>query len=384
MDRSILKNEINSNNSKGKSVVKKAMILCLVFICAAVATMSGCTKKVRKTPFEWVEKAELGSETTVQDLDPQYNGRCFNEGDVFCFSFSNSGITFGFKGTSLELEFLSEGDYVAVYIDDDEQRLVIAKNDSYMKIAEGLAADTIHEVTISRRSEGNGQGGFSRIKHIKISDGGTFYTKSYERPRKRIDVLGDSITCGWGNLYDPAKPDATVAEMEDGTKTFATMLADHYDADLTNVSISGIGVGVETNSPYPLLPVYKIDGPNRPHDFTKNVPDLVIIELGTNDASCGNTGDVFIEHAKEYITFLRSVYPEVPIVWYYGIMGESLKPEIETVIKSFTDAGDKNLYAFFTASNPEEKAGGAGHPSLETHIRMAEELCKFLDKNVKW
>lgn len=346
--------------------------------------MCGCERKPKRAKFDWVERTGVGTETNVKELEPRLNGKYFYTNDtVYNFGFSGGGISFGFKGSSLEVDFLGCKSYIAAYIDDMEEIVIIANDPGYIKVVDGLDPDKIHSVTLTRRNEGNGGEGSTKIAGIRISDGGKYYVKDYKNGRKRIEVLGDSICCGYGNLYDPAHPVDNSLDMEDGSKTFATMLADYYDADLTTCCISGIGVGNAANSPWPLLPVYKSEG-GQPHDFTKNIPDVVIIELGTNDHACGNTGDEFVENATNYIEFIRGNYPDVPIIWYYGVMGDTLKPQIESVVKKFNDAGDDKVFCLFTVQDAKEAPGGAGHPSLETHERMAKELEKFINKNVKW
>lgn len=102
-------------------------------------------------------------------------------------------------------------------------------------------------------------------------------------------MLGDSIACGYGNLWTGEEPE-NVTKWEDGTNTYATMVAQRFGASLDMVAISGIGAGNAKNEPYPILPVYKQrdNSVTEPADFGSFVPDVVIIGLGTNDVGRQN------------------------------------------------------------------------------------------------
>ena len=308
-------------------------------------------------------------------------GRYYATAKYYVFRYPASGIMFGFKGTSLEIDFGGETTtnrcWVKVSIDDNEPIVINVTGRGFIKVAEGLS-NTVHVVKVQKRDEGN-NGIDMSLKKIRISEGGTFYSFSYKNERKRIEVLGDSITCGWGNLTGIVAPQTSdYRELEDGTDTYATNLAEILDADLATIAISGIGVGNSSNMPYPILPSYKTDG-NRNHDFTKNIPDLVIINLGTNDVSCGNTGDEFIQYGLELVRFIRSNYGDVTIIWTYGIMGNSLTDQIMVIINTLILEGDSHIFFLPEETKSGEAIGGAGHPTIYTGRRLAEELALFIN-----
>ncbi len=383
--------------------MKKLYRMILVALCAIMGlSVVGCsndpgTPKETATPevtaeptpeptpvieYTWKDLEAESTEIAVAKLKPTIIGRVITSATSYTFNYSSGGVEFGFTGTSLSVDFNKCGAWVAVYVDDMEEIVINATEKGLVQVVGGLSADQIHCVRIQKRSESNA--GQMIIKTVKIDDGAKFYVKEYKSQRKRIEVLGDSIACGYGNIYGLiTKTTDSYLEEEDGTQTFATMLADYYQADLCVCCISGIGVGNSKNSPWPILPSYKMDG-NKKHDFTKDIPDLLIIELGQNDFACGNTGDEFIEYAHQLVDFIRGNYPDVPIIWYYGIMGEALFDQIDTVVKSYNDAGDKNIYFLKTHMDENEPQGGAGHPSVTTMRRMTNELVEFISKTLSW
>lgn len=79
------------------------------------------------------------------------------------------------------------------------------------------------------------------IRNVKINPGGQFYSAK-EPPARKLLVLGDSIACGYGNIYTDGDTSKGTTAYEDGCQTFATMLAEQYNAQLEVVAISGIGI----------------------------------------------------------------------------------------------------------------------------------------------
>ncbi len=332
--------------------------------------------------YTWKKLEAATTEIAVGKLKPTVLGRYIKGNTTYTFAYSASGIEFGFTGTSLSVDFNGCAAWAAIYVDDMEEIVIHATEKGLVEVVSGLAPNHVHCVRIQKRSESNA--GQMTIKKVKIDDNAQYYVKEYKSPRKRIEVLGDSITCGWGNLTGTVtNVSGSYLEEEDGTQTYATMLAEHYNADLSTCCISGIGVGNSRNEPYPILPSYKTDG-SRLHDFTQDIPDLVIIGLGTNDVSYGNTGDEFVQYAHQLIDFIRGNYGSVPIIWYYGVMGESLFSQIDSIVRSYNDAGDGNIYFLKTHSYPDEPLGGAGHPTVATMGRMKNELVSFISEKLGW
>lgn len=318
-------------------------------------------------------------------------GRHHEKDGALAFCNSSTGIGFAFYGSALAVELDSTSfaanleSYATVYVDDREPVVVKITEARYYTVAKNLNEKTVHNVRILKRSEANQ--GEMLIRSLKISAGGKFYTAVQNTSGRKIQVLGDSITCGVGNLY--VSGDATQSlDYEDGCQTYATMLAEQFHAELDLVAISGIGVGNSQNQPWPLLPVYKKadNSSNISFDFESFVPDVVIISLGTNDDACGNTGDEFYANACEYIYTIRENYPKAYILWTYGVMSQNNINNIRKVIIDLKALGDDRLY-FVPLDKPsgdELPLGLYGHPSLKTHQRMASVLANQIKQLTGW
>lgn len=57
----------------------------------------------------------------------------------------------------------------------------------------------------------------------------------------------------------------------------------------------------------------------------------------------------------------------------------------ETIVQEVNAAGDKKVFSFaFAAGSSDEGLGTDGHPSMATHIRMADTLEKKLSEIWGW
>lgn len=319
------------------------------------------------------------------------SGRSYLEGGDLAFCNSNAGIRFAFKGTALSVDFAStayvknEETYANVFIDDREPVTIKIGRAGYQVIATGLQDGVVHQVRIAKRSDANI--GAMIIRNLKINVGGTFATAEAPQTNRRILVLGDSITCGYGNLYESGEAPSAVV-FEDGTNTFATMLAERCQAELEVVAISGIGIGNSRNTPFPLQPVYEQED-NRskmPLDTKRFVPDLVVISLGTNDDAQNATQTEIRDGTIKFIRKIHEDFPKAKIVWTYGIMSRNCMQTLQSTIDGLIAAGDKQL-AFVPLEAPkgeELPLGLAGHPNLKMHARMAEELLPAVKKLTGW
>ena len=357
------------------------------------------TKPVISSPTKTATTTEGGAATVpsqsnvlrVTAKNVTISGRSYLEGGDLAFCNSNAGIRFGFKGTALSVDFAStayvknEETYANVFIDDREPVTIKIGRAGYQVIATGLQDGVVHQVRIAKRSEDNI--GAMIIRNLKINVGGTFTTAEEPKTNRRILVLGDSITCGYGNLYESGESPSAVV-FEDGTNTFATMLAERCQAELEVVAISGIGIGNSRNTPFPLQPVYEQED-NRskmPLDTKRFVPDLVVISLGTNDDAQNATQTEIRDGTIKFIRKIHEDFPKAKIVWTYGIMSRNCMQTLQNTIDELIAAGDKQL-AFVPLEAPrgeELPMGLAGHPNLKMHARMAEELLPAVKKLTGW
>ena len=127
-------------------------------------------------------------------------------------------------------------------------------------------------------------------------------------------------------------------------------------------------------------------------DFSKFVPQVVCINLGTNDTSTtGADPDLLLKGYKDLYAKVRKSYPKAKIVLLCGSMmrGETdlpmAKAAMDQCMRDAHSAGDKEVYRFdFTPQNGDLGFGASWHPSYKQHEKMAGELTPYLKKLMNW
>ena len=293
-----------------------------------------------------------------------------------------SGIEFNanVKG-SVYLDIRSSDDaYFTVFIDGVRQRgrskVSGGRTATRLKIAE-FSDMGEHNIRVLKQTEA--QYATADFKTLVI-DGELIAPPAAKD--KYIEFIGDSISCGMGNLGYNGVAEAQTALYEDGTSGYAFLTAEALGADCSIVSQSGIGIAGSWNDPigefYSKLP-YKRDT-NTDNDFSR-VPDIVVINLGTNDynlnlrdeSKC--TPEQVQTKTAELIELVRSSYGEqVPIIWAYGAMGECMFDSVKAAI----DGLGGEAAGIFTCQLTEKTSGAAGHPNKEGHEIASNELKNFI------
>ena len=128
---------------------------------------------------------------------------------------------------------------------------------------------------------------------------------------------------------------------------------------------------------YPKTSFYR-DRNGADYSFNR-IPDIVVINLGTNDASRGSTKEDFMAGVRELIEYVRNAYgADVPIVWAYNMMGAGNFYWTKIVLEEM-GGEQQGLYNIQLNSS---SSGGGGHPDLETQKLAAEKLTQFIQLNV--
>ena len=335
-----------------------------------------------------------GNEFTVSEKTVRFIGRHHVSTQTMAYGFYNpaAGICFDFTGSSAEIHLSASEyseynvNYVAVYIDGADQPISIrVEKDGWYKLCDNLDPNIRHTVKLLKRSMTNAGAVYAYA--VRLSEGASLY-RSPSTHTHKIQVIGDSITSGYGLLWDQVEQNE-VTMFQSGDHSYATMLADKLDADLEVVAVSGGGVGNIENKPSAIINNYKqedmVNGVDC--DFSKFVPEVVVIALGTNDIGQNNPADTFKINSMRLIEFIREQYPDSVIVWTYGVMGGvSYKTVISEMIETVNKKGDKNVYFLPLDSVQENELpiGQHGHPGIKTHERMAEKLSDFIIGITGW
>ena len=186
-----------------------------------------------------------------------------------------------------------------------------------------------------------------------------------------IEFIGDSITCGHGILGS----DGSAVNM-DGTATFAFNAAEKLGADFSMICIDGIGI-VKGYQPEVIGDVYELTCKYRSsktkYDFARK-PDVVVINLGTNDATFSSNSTTFKQKVTDLINTVRDKNGNVPVIWVYN----SMRADYREHAKAAIDALGGESAGLYMVEFVANASGGNGHPSAASHISNGNLLADYI------
>ena len=344
-----------------------------------------------------------------EEVSLRLSGRTLYREKTLYLLHAASYIDFEFEGHLLEAELESEGggeDYeawVGIYINDMEQsyrRINLQKGNQRYLLWENSSREKVH-IRIVKMSEN--QYAYTAVNKF-IMDVDALIQKTPEKER-RIEFVGDSITCGFGNEGQPEDEFATGTE--NPLKAYGVLTAEKLDCDYTLVAWSGIGILsswvppesekpntdklISTRYPYVDYELFRKKGwtPMETYEYERDCCDAIVVNLGTNDASYTRDHAERIQKFRtayqEFLRYLRLTHANIPIICTSGAMTQLLCNEIEEAVMTVrkTDRDEHIYYMKFSQSNSylEDADGAVGHPSIKKHEKMAEQLSNFMKEN---
>lgn len=354
--------------------------------------------KASSSPDEnYLTRPQEGTIVPATDARIQYIGRIsFKNPASPMFTFPGVQIRASFTGTSLKMLAKPMSGYFMAQIDCCKAFKVAfnSERDSVVSLAAALPYGT-HSVHLMYVTEG-----YDRRAEFRgfILDKGESLVEAPALPDRRIEFIGNSITCGYG-VEDLRKEDHFLDETCNHYYTYANRTAQALGAVHQVVARSGIGVyrcydgpvtgdSINMNTEYPHTLLYD---KTELWDFSRFTPHVVCINLGTNDTSTSGADPQLLRQGYcDLLSKVRTAYPKAKIVFLSGSMmnGVQLKQAQEAmndVVAEARKKGDKQVYRFdFTPIDGHLGYGADWHPSLERHEVMASELVPFLRKLMGW
>ncbi len=197
-----------------------------------------------------------------------------------------------------------------------------------------------------------------------------------DKSNLKIEVYGDSITAGYGNLRSDNVPDGTNAELQNTLRTYACIAAETMNAQINVHARSGIGLSIAGNivGDFNMNTRYEYLTPMsyRKWNMHNYIPDIVIVNLGTNDSWSGKFDrQVFVEEYLRFVDRLREAYgSEVRFILCCGFMEEGIYPILEKTI--YPNLLQRGIDRVITLKL--DKSQSNGHPVEEEHIACAEKI----------
>lgn len=314
-------------------------------------------------------------------------GRHTVENEMLAFDWTNSGFAFNFKGNGFLIslgEYKADSPaYVKIIIDGKRTQKFAVSNGREKLIIEDLA-DARHRVEVLKITEGEPKLKFDTL--TLYGNGAVLQNPPFNSTRK-IEFIGDSITCGYGVLGLHTDP-SYLTYQQDGTKAYAYMTSEKLGADARFIAISGKGIVCNCNgdrSDIKAGEYYCMQSRTGGVCDDGWMADVVVINIGTNDCGGPAPDDEFSVAAVDLISKVRARYPQAHIVWVYGMMSQLYATVLRDTIREVSKQ-DKKVHFLYvdTVFGNESETGANGHPNVRASIRVSELLYKKIRKVTGW
>lgn len=291
------------------------------------------------------------------------------------------------RGGTLKFTFSDEGqDFIQVVVDGTPKD-VIKANGGPQTVSLNLITPGQHEVRLVKRTE---------------PFVGTLTFQSFETPGGRllpatrknrlIEVVGDSITCGFGN-EGADRSESFKAETENAYMSYGSVASRMLKADVRLIAWSGRKMFPDNTMPEiydRVLPTFE-----KPlTDFGGPSPDVVVINLATNDFGKDNPEEKAWTGAYE--AFLKRIWSHYPNAKVYAAIGSMMNDnwppghQSLTTLRGYLDRMVKRMadprlsIIEFPVQDEKDGIGAAWHPSVATHHKMGVQLANQISKDMGW
>lgn len=320
----------------------------------------------------------------------QYSGRIdFSNPKAPRFDWPGVSLLVRFKGTSIGFLLEDGGNDYDVKLDGRPLKVWVTQADHNLYSLTGLS-NKEHTVRVVKRTEA--LFGTILFKGLVLGEGGVLL-KPPAKPRRKIEIIGDSFVCGYGDEAATLKCE-NLRPYENADKAFGAEVARDLNAEYVLVAYSGKGIvrnwgdkAKKSEDPFP--PLYHrllCHDPDSQWDFSQWIPDAVIIHLGQNDFSSEPKADRR-DYVNGYLRFIREIrgkYPNAFIYCFATTGWPGYSPFVEEVVQKRREAGDGRVYFVGYPNVPADELGCDYHPQVKAQEKLAEILAPVLKGTLGW
>jgi len=227
------------------------------------------------------------------------------------------------------------------------------------------------------------------------------------RSSRRIEFLGDSITACLGNLGSFNAGCWASPFTQDFSFGYATEICKAFNAECSTLAWSGISLVERSTGPqyaacptgYCVLPDfynYSVPTmiPTRPWNFSSFIPQIVHINLGTNDQKGNFSNATFSQlFIDSYVTFIKQIAvsygamtpSEAPYFFIaYGPMSSAYQSQVQTVANLLNPLGYNITVIDYSIPDYNIDPGCEWHPNVADHVMMAEIASSAIQNVTGW
>lgn len=344
-------------------------------------------------------------------------GRTTKERNPLTLFWTASGFEVGFRGTELWCEFESDYEtyeqWIAVYVNGCFlSRQMLAKGKSNVCLVRNMQTLKENRITVLKEVQAMPGDEAVYLSVHSLSTDGEFVAT--EPAGLKIEFIGDSITSGEGS-YGASVEGDWIAQWFSTSQAYTHRVAQELQAEYRVVSQSGYGLfsAWDNNREHVIPPAYEMVcgvlggernvrlGAQSAYDFSEWQPDVIIVNLGTNDAEGFNqpawtdekTGIAYRmerdeagqpkeeclklvqDTAESFLAKLRKNNPGAEIFWCFGLMGTLTAPAIQKGMEKYcAESGDTKVHYVPLTEISGDEIGARWHPSANGHARAAAEI----------
>jgi lysophospholipase L1-like esterase len=308
------------------------------------------------------------------------------------FAWSATGLIATVQGTKLSVKLRSKGSdafFQPVVDGKAGARFSVASGATQtVTLASGLAAGD-HVVELYRESEGM----YGSSVFLGFVDG---VVKGAPAGSGRlIEVIGDSISAGYGNLgveVHPPWDNACTFSLatESAYQSYASILGRTLNAEVSIIARSGWGAyrDGDGNTSGVLSSVYAntlgTDGTLK-WAFARKA-DAVVVNLGTNDAVKGDPGKPYED---ALLALLGTVRSKNPGAWIFVTLGTMTSDPLLTTMRGYIKSalgrfGDAKATSIDLSVQDATSTGCDYHPNVAEDQRIAAALSPTIKSKLGW
>ena len=318
------------------------------------------------------------------------------------FAWSGSGFVANVAGPSIAVTLTTEGTsdpafFQPVIDGTPGMRFSVPAGEQTLELATGLG-DGVHLVELYRETEGR----YGSNVFLGFTEGTLKAPPA--RPERRLEIVGDSISAGFGNLgveehpnygADPNGGCGFSTETESAYNTYGMIAARRLDAEVSVVAVSGWGAYRDNGGGKSgvLSTVFEnaVGLQASPAWSFERQADVVVVNLGTNDFALGDPGET--EFKTAYSSLLATIRQKYPDAWIISMIGPLLYGSGLSQATAYQTAvvderragGDSRIELLnFGQQNGSLGTGCSWHPNVTVQTAMAERLVTSIQAVLGW
>ena len=274
--------------------------------------------------------------------------------------------------------------YLEIVIDDNAPYRIQTTGHTNVIDVPGKLTNTEHTILICKDTESNN----GYIDFIGFKCAGLLPLPP--KPKRKIEYFGDSQTtgagmdlsgvpCDRGQWYDQHN-----AYMSYGARTSRNLAAQWQLTAIAGLGLLHSCCGMKVTMPQVYDKVFLFKD-TISWDFRKYQPDVITICLGQNDGTADSA--LFCRTYVNFIEALRARYPKADIICLTSPMADTqptsiLKRYLTAITRYMNGKGDRKIFKYFFSKQFHNGCGG--HPDIDNHRGIADELTGYIKQVEGW